>query len=252
MFWQKESRQKPVGVTAEVSRVHSISHVSADRVLVLSPHPDDDALGCGGLLASLSESGSKIKVIYFSDGSRGTRDGKFRQELISKREDEAGEAGKILGIEEKKFLRLPDTRITADTGLATVIRREIEFDKPDLLLAPGMEELHPDHHAVAEALALAIRNFDQPLNIWFYEVWGTSRINRLFVIDDFINQKRQALKCYVSQMKVKDYDEAILALNKYRALFFGVGKYAEAYYSTGPRTFRKLFEFYQRHHESKI
>lgn len=251
-FWQKESQKKAIGITAEVARVHPISRVTADKVLVLSPHPDDDVMGCGGLLYSLSESGSKIKVIYFSDGSRGTKNGKINLELIGRREIEARESGKVLGVGEEKFLRLPDKRIVANTELATVIRREIEFDKPDLLLAPGMDELHPDHHAVAEALALAIRNFDQPLNIWLYEVWSASRINRLFIIDDYIDQKRQALKCHVSQMKVKDYDEAILSLNKYRGLFFGVGNYAEAYYATGPRNYRKLFEFYSRHHESKI
>jgi len=53
-------------------------------------------------------------------------------------------------------------------------------------------------------------------------------------------------------MKVKRYDEAILALNKYRALSASAGEYAEAFYSTGPRNYRKLFEFYSRHHESKI
>lgn len=252
MFYQKESRGKTIGIAADVLHVHSISRVVADKVLVLSPHPDDDALGCGGLLSALSDGGSKIKVIYFSDGSRGTRSGKVSEELIEQREAEAREAGKVLGVGEEKFLRLPDTKVVANMELGATIRRELEFDKPDLLLSPGMEELHPDHHAVAAALTLALKNFDQPLNIWLYEVWGIGRFNRLFIIDEYLNQKRQALKCHKSQMKVKEYDEGTLALNKYRALFLGAGKYSEAYYSTGPRNYRRLFEFYSRHHESKI
>lgn len=251
-FWQKETEKGVWGVVPNVLKIRTVSVIRADKVLVLSPHPDDDVLGCGGLLASLSETGAKIKVIYFTDGARGTRSGKRNENLVAEREEEAREAGKVLGVGEEKFLRLSDSKLTADLSLAAQIRREIEFDKPDLLLAPSPEELHPDHHAIAEALNLALKNFDGQVNIWLYEVWGIGRINRLFVIDDFVDKKREALKCHRSQMKVKHYDEAILALDKYRGLSMGAGEYAEAYYATGPRNFRKLFEYYSRHHESKI
>jgi len=251
-FYQKETERDVWGIMLAVLKIHIISHVRADKVLVLSPHPNDDALGCGGLLKELSESGAKIKVIYFSDGSRGTRSGKANKSLIAEREEEAREAGKILGVGEEKFLRLPDTKVIANLSLAAQIRREIEFDQPDLLLSPSLEDPHPDHHAVAGALYLALKNYDGHFNIWLYEVWGTGRLNRLMLIDDFVDDKREALKCHKSQMKVKRYDEAILALNQYRALSAGVGQYAEAFYSTGPRNYRKLFIFYTRHHESNF
>ncbi|MCX6812865.1 MAG: PIG-L family deacetylase, partial [Candidatus Berkelbacteria bacterium] len=181
MFWQKESTKNPRSVILDTLRVIIIGAVKADKVLVLAPHPDDDAL--------------EIKVIYFSDGSKGNKSGKSSASLIVEREAEAREAGKVLGIGEEKFLRLPDGKIEPTIDLAAQIRREIEFDKPDLILAPSMEELHPDHFAVAEALAIGLKNYDGQLNIWLYEVWGASRFNRLFVIDEYINDKRQALKC---------------------------------------------------------
>jgi len=252
VFWQKESSGGAWGVVSDVMKTMVVSTVRADKVLVLSPHPDDDALGCGGLIKSLSESGAKIKVIYFSDGSRGTKSGKPSLSLIKEREEEARESSLLLGIGEEKFLRLPDGKIVPTIDLATQIRREIEFDQPDLVLAPSPEELHPDHHAVSETLAMSLRNYDGHFNIWLYEVWGAGRFNRLFVIDEFVNDKREALKCHKSQMRVKKYDEAILALNNFRALSTGSGKYAESYYATGPRNFRKLFEYYGRHHERKI
>jgi len=251
-FWQKETEKSVWGVVSAVLKIRVLSVVRADRVLVLSPHPDDDAMGCGGVLKMLSESGAKIKVIYFSDGSRGTRKGEIRESLIAEREEETREAGKILGIGEEKFLRLPDSKIKVNLDLATQIRREIEFDQPDLLLSPSLEDPHPDHHAVAETLSLSIKNYQGYFNIWLYEVWGTGRINRLVLIDDYVDAKEEALKCHKSQMKVKRYDEAIMALNQYRALSSGAGEYAEAFYSTGPRNYRKLFEFYSRHHESKM
>ncbi len=252
MFWQKESTKNPRSVILDTLRVIIVSLVKADKVLVLAPHPDDDALGCGGLIKSLADDGAKIKVIYFSDGSKGNKSGKSSASLIVERESEAREAGKVLGVGEEKFFRLPDGKIEPTIDLAAQIRREIEFDKPDLILAPSMEELHPDHYAVAEVLATSLKNYYGQLNIWLYEVWGAGRFNRLFVIDDYLPDKRQALKCHKSQMKVKKYDDAILALNNYRGLSTGAGDYAEAYYATGPRNFQKLFEFYRRHHESKF
>jgi len=252
MFWQKEENQGSWATYTDVMKIHPISRVTADKVLVLAPHPDDDVLGCGGLLAALSDSGAKIKAIYFTDGSRGNREAKFSESLIAERENEAVEAGKVLKIDEQKFLRLPHDLLKSSIEVAATIRKEIEFDKPDLILAPSLEEPHPDHLAVSEALNLSLKDYTEGINIWLYEVFGTGRLNRLFNIDDFVEIKTAALKCHKSQYKIKKYDEAILSLNKFRALSAGIGDYAEGYYATGPRMFRKLYDFYQRHHESKI
>ncbi|MCX6812344.1 MAG: PIG-L family deacetylase [Candidatus Berkelbacteria bacterium] len=250
-FYQKETEKKLIGIVPEVLKTRVISQVRADRVLVLSPHPDDDALGCGGILKMLSDNGAKIKVIYFSDGSQGNRENKSDVELVEVRENEAREAGKILGVGEEKFLRLPDTRLTSDSEIVTQIRREIEFEKYDLILAPSFDDPHPDHHAVAVMLGMALRNFDQHINIWLYEIWGTGRINRLFLIDKLIDDKIEALRQHKSQMKVKRYDEAVMALNHFRALSAGVGEYAEAFWVIGPREYRKLVEVFGRHHQSR-
>lgn len=250
-FWEHKTEKATLGVVAKMLKTKVISAVSAERVLVLAPHPDDDVIGCGGLLKMLANDGAKIKVIYFSDGSFGTKDKSHDKSLISVREEETREASKIIGVGEGKFLRLPDLHLRSSSDLAAQIRREIEFDKPDLILAPSFEDLHPDHLAVAEIFYLALKNFDDQINIWLYEVWGLSRFNRLLVINDTIDDKILALKAHKTQIANRAYDEAILGLNKYRAVFAGVDGFAEAYYSTGPRNYRRLFEVFSRHHESK-
>jgi len=252
MLVQKESSKAGWGVILETLKVQVLSAVSADKVLLLSPHPDDDAIGCGGLIKSLTVGGAKVKIIYFTDGARGNSSGRASQSLIAQREEEARAAGKILGAGEEVFWRMPDGKVEPTLELASRIRREIEFDKPDLILAPSFEELHPDHFAVAEILAMSLKNYQNFINIWFYEVWGTARYNRIFVIDDFVDDKKQAIRCHKSQLKIKKYDEAILALNHYRGLSTKSGEFAEAYYACGPRTMRRLFDFYRRHHESKF
>jgi LmbE family N-acetylglucosaminyl deacetylase len=42
--------------------------VSAKRVLVVAPHPDDESLGCGGLIASLAQKGCRFYVVFTTDG----------------------------------------------------------------------------------------------------------------------------------------------------------------------------------------
>ncbi|MFA5157728.1 MAG: PIG-L family deacetylase [Patescibacteria group bacterium] len=251
MFFQKEGK----GIWEAYPKtfgIHLISVIRADKVLILAPHPDDDVIGAGGLINYLAGEGSEIKIVYFTDGSRSNRGANFSEALIEKREREARKAGKILGIGEQKFLRLPHNAMKSSFELSALIRREIEFDKPDLLLSPSIEEPHPDHLAVAQALALALRNYDQSLNIWLYEAFGTGRLNRLFEINEQMEAKKEALGAHKSQLAVRKYEEAIISLNRFRALSAGLSGHAEAFYAVGPRNYVKLFEFYHRHHESQI
>ena len=133
-FYQKEDTRSIWGAYPATFKIHPISVIKADKVLVLAPHPDDDVIGAGGLIKSLADDGAKIKVVYFTDGSKSNRSAKFSESLIEKRQKESREAGVILGIGEQKFLRLKHNELKSSIDLAAMIRREIEFDKPDLFL----------------------------------------------------------------------------------------------------------------------
>lgn len=251
MFWQKETEKAVLPLVRDLLRISVLSLVKADRVLVLAPHVDDDVMAAGGLIKMLSAEGTKITAIYFSDGALGNKKRQPSAGLIEDREQEAREAGRILGIGEQRFLRLSDGQIKPNIELAKIIRREIEFGDFDLILSPSFDDPHPEHHAVAEILHQSLKNFDGHLNIWLYETWATGRINRIVVVDDFIDDKISALNCHKSQVKFKPYEESVLALNQYRAYSTASGKYAEGYYSTGVRNYQRLFELLSRHHHSK-
>jgi N-acetylglucosamine malate deacetylase 1 len=251
-FWQKETERQVSGIMRQILRIRILTYVKADKVLVLAAHPNDDILGCGGLLKFFADNGSKIKVIYFADGSRGTKSAEAKREIITEREGEAREAGKIIGIGAQEFIRLPDSELKPSLEVAIKIRREIEFDMPDLLLSPHFEDMHPDHHSVAEILYIGLKDFEKHLNIWLYEIWASSRINRIISIDDSLDDKKDALRKHKSQLKYKRYEESILALNNYRGLSTGAGEYAEAFYALGSRSYRRMFELLSRHHESRI
>mgnify|MGYP001141634875 CR=1 FL=1 len=47
-------------------------------ILVIASHPDDEVLGCGGLLARLTAAGTSVRVVFLSDGSGGEEPGADR------------------------------------------------------------------------------------------------------------------------------------------------------------------------------
>ena len=90
-------------------------------VLVLAPHPDDESLGCGGLIAAALAAGRRLGVVFLSDGAA-SHPGHPAAALRAMREAEARAALTRLGAPDgaARFLGLPDSRVPdrgAGTGL---------------------------------------------------------------------------------------------------------------------------------------
>lgn len=216
-------------VSRDAMKAKVIEKIKVHNVLVLSPHPDDDILGCGGLLAYLSEEGAKIRVVYFDDGARGNKSGKWDRDLVWQREEEAIKALRSLNVSEVKFLRQKD--LANQNNLWHLVYEELKTRPNDLVLAPSHHDWHPDHIALAEAAEFSVKkiNKNRP-KIWSYFVWGVPTLNLIFPIDKYLKKKQDALICHKSQLKVKAYDDAIVAMNQYLGEALGVSKYAEGYY----------------------
>ena len=216
-------------VSRNAMKARVIEKVKVHNVLVLSPHQDDDVLGCGGLLAYLSEEGAKIRVVYFDDGARGNKTGKWDRDLVWQREEEAISALRKLNVSEVKFLR--QKGLAGQKDLWHLVLEELKTRPNDLVLAPTHHDWHPDHVALAEAAELAIKKIakNKP-KIWSYFVWGVPPLNLVFPIDKYLKKKQAAAICHKSQLSVKHYDDAILAMNQYLGEALGVSKYAEAYF----------------------
>ena len=41
---------------------------AAERLLIFSPHPDDETLGCGGLIQQVKAAGGKVRVVFLTNG----------------------------------------------------------------------------------------------------------------------------------------------------------------------------------------
>ena len=82
------------------------------RILVLSPHPDDESIGCGGTLRRHVLGRDQVKVVFLTSGERGGH-GRPPEETRQVREAEARAAGRILGVRRLEFWQQPDGAVRA-------------------------------------------------------------------------------------------------------------------------------------------
>jgi LmbE family N-acetylglucosaminyl deacetylase len=78
-------------------------------------------------------------------------------------------------------------------------------------------------------------------------VWTPLFPNCFVKIDDFVEQKKQALAEYRSQLEQTDYMHSGLGLNAYRSAAFNgnYGRFAEAFCSVPLEQYRAMFDAYR-------
>ena len=77
------------------------------NVVVIAPHPDDEAIGCGGSICLHHSRGDRVTAVFLTSGELGLKH-LPADEACRIREAEARAAATILGIAAIDFLRLPD------------------------------------------------------------------------------------------------------------------------------------------------
>ena len=154
--------------------------------VIIAPHPDDEALGCGGLLALLRQAGQPVAAVLVSDGSMSHPHSQefsaaARREL---RYAEFRHALSVLGVDEGdanvRYLHLPDSQVpTQDQpGFAEAARKLADFllDKqPATVLVPWRRDPHRDHRATSQLTAAALALLPQPPRRLEYVVWAWER-----------------------------------------------------------------------------
>jgi len=211
------------GLKLEIKQV-----VPKAKVLVLAPHPDDDIMGCGGVIHKHILNGSKVRVIYITKGDGETQ--LFGKKITDTRRSEAISALRVLGVTEQYFGLVPDGKVTAQNA-GQIIKEAIEDFEPELIYSPTELDDHADHRETANGLRWALKRskkIDPALiNLYFYEVWTPLYPNRIVTID--LETKLEAVRQHESQLKNRAYDEAIAGLNTYRGEILGAGSPAEAF-----------------------
>lgn len=203
-------------------------------VLVVSPHPDDEAIGCGGSVRSHVEDGARVRVVFLTSGEQGGH-GIAPEQVGPRREQEARAAAEILGVEELEFWRLPDSRLQATAAVVQRLHDLLTTTRPDLVYAPHAQEAHPDHRAAARIVRRAAAGLG--IDIHEFEVWTPlTRMDLVVDITKTIEAKMTAIRAYETQCSVMRFDDAFLGLARYRGEMFSwpEGDYAEVFTRSSP------------------
>lgn len=218
------------------------------RVLVLSPHPDDEAIGCAGAVLSHVAAGAAVHVVQVSDGAQGDRrlhapglsaaeQARLRQALVADRRQEAQAWGAQAGVRSVRFLDLPDGQVQPAPEAVARLAAWLDEVQPQLVYLPFVMDLLEDHWQTARLFNAAVQRcgaWRKSLVVRAYEVWAPVPANRVADITAHAARKRELLDLYVSQLRDVDYRRAIEGLNTYRSMLLartGVGQ-AEAFVET--------------------
>jgi LmbE family N-acetylglucosaminyl deacetylase len=189
-----------------------------DRTLIVAPHPDDDAIGAGGLIQRAVAGGARVRVVFATDGESNAWPQRYmHKKLIIRKDDrarwgamrreEALEALARLGAprDAARFLGFPDQKIAvlARAGCPKVLdalRAVIDEFQPTLIVSPSARDLHADHRA----LAWFVHRAAGETPIVTYVVHGDADAERTAVRLTLTPReqlwKRQAIECHKSQL----------------------------------------------------
>lgn len=190
----------------------------ARRTVVVAPHPDDESLSSGGLVAYQRERGLEVIVIAVSDGEA-SYDPDGDGELARTRRAEQRSALELLGVGPRfvRRLGLPDSRV-ADFEV-DLSRRLIEVLRPDdLLVATWSRDVHPDHEACGRAALEAVRVVPAVLVFSMFWTWhhrvlddvDASRLLAFELSDSVRAAKQEAIRQHTSQFETQDGRAPIL------------------------------------------
>ena len=202
------------------------------RVLVLAPHPDDEAIGCGGTLLRHAAEGDAIRTIFLTSGEKGCN-GQPEEATAKMREAEARDAAKILGVAQTEFWRRPDGALRADSTTVARLRKAVSVWRPAILYVPHSGEQHADHVAAGRIVRRALTgHVGLALKVLTYEVW--TPLQTMVHVEDItehIEEKMQAIRAHRCQCNVMRFDDATRGLNRYRGEMHSWpgGPYAEVF-----------------------
>jgi bacillithiol biosynthesis deacetylase BshB1 len=192
-------------------------------VLAFGPHPDDVELFCGGTVIRLGELGHTTAVCDLTRGERashGTPEERIRETEAASRE---------MGLAFRDNLELPDTGLAPEPAQLAAVVGVLRRRRPELVLAPWIEDRHPDHAAAGALVTRAVyfagvRKFAPehgerfvPRQVLYYAT--RTRITPSFVVDtsSAAERKARAIACYASQLVRRGPDAVATLISSPRA-----------------------------------
>jgi LmbE family N-acetylglucosaminyl deacetylase len=216
-------------------------------MLILAPHQDDEAIGCGGALILQLRTGNAASIVLLQDGADGHEElGMSRQAMTEMRNEESRRAAAVVGMvgmDTPLFLgyaRLAESVPRASEQVRAIIRER----KTDAVFVPFVLDAHPDHRSANYILAEALKGIDWNVRVFGYEVWGLCIPNVLVVIDEAMDDKMRMLACFTWANSAIDYAHSTKGLNMYHSRMLGAGecRFAERFFELPRKEYIELVE----------
>jgi LmbE family N-acetylglucosaminyl deacetylase len=144
---------------------------TADPLVMVVPHPDDEALSVGGLIAHQRAMGSPVSIVAVTDGDAAhTPAGD--PGLAALRRGEQDRALTVLGVAEEDRIRLglPDGRV-AEHERSLSDHLAVLCSRDTVIVAPSRFDVHPDHEAVGRAAVVAAQRIGCRLSSYLFWAW---------------------------------------------------------------------------------
>jgi LmbE family N-acetylglucosaminyl deacetylase len=195
------------------------------NILIVAPHPDDEVLGCGGIMARFIEEGNSVFVAIMTNGNIGAPE-LFPIEGTLRGRKEALDAHSLLGVTETFFFDFPAPRLetVAAYEISLELNKLIKHVKATDLFIPHRGDIHKDHKIIFETSLVAARPIEshKVMRIYAYETLSETEWAAPFPEDNFIpnyycrldekhlNLKLDAFKCFTPpRLKEFPYSRSI-------------------------------------------
>jgi N-acetylglucosamine malate deacetylase 1 len=200
------------------------------KFLIITAHPDDLEMGCGGLVSKVVANGGSVTNLILVKPSAEHNEKRNEQVVTSELE----KSKKILKFEtiiyDTPLHNNGRPNLTLSNNLVTFA--ESCVDDHDILISHWREDHHQDHRVCFDvARSVSRKGFEQfwcmdepPYNLHYKNF----NCNQYVDITNFVDEKRKALKAYSSYFD-DEHIETILNYNRYRGSFIGTNKVAETF-----------------------
>jgi LmbE family N-acetylglucosaminyl deacetylase len=197
---------------SELARLPVLDPRRWSSAAVLAPHPDDEVLGAGGIMAIMAAAGARLRLIAITDGEASHPDAD-PVTTARLRAAESAAAREVLGVQDAEVIRLgiPDADVARHESELAKVLRELcaEFD---VCLAPWERDAHPDHEAAGRAARRACPNvLRYPVWMWHWAKPNDRRVPwrrayRITLPADVMARKRSAIQVFSSQVADRGSD----------------------------------------------
>ena len=178
-------------------------------VLAIAAHRDDVEQSCGGTLLRMKSMGVRTAILDLTQGEAGTRGS------AEDRAAEAAAAARILGVEWREALDIPDGRVENTWENRLKIVEALRRVRPRVVILPYWTGRHPDHYTTStvgyEACFLSgLAKIDtgtaphRPFKIVYASLYADVRPSFVVDITQFIEDRHRALMAYQSQYANQD------------------------------------------------